>query len=567
LLTAPPIKDMFGDAENDSDRTKRFEEYKAALRKSEEDTFSGNFTPKAGVASGQSGRSAPVNSDAQAIRNLEKTASPELLASLQASIEQAKAVVPELQKDWTETNPFPTGPVPFDLQAPAKLLVNRKTPLRERIARTQGRGEAARYKRLLGWSNSGQGGVANMNPFMASASQSVSFGPTPYRRGNKIAYAADEHTVAYQELGLSDQVDQRVFYASQGFENVRQLSHTALLWATMTGEELAILYGRGTTGNGFSGAVAAPTTVTLAAAVAGAGQTGNTADIATLFVYVCANSGFGDSVASTLVSSTALSALTGDVINVSFTGSAGALTYDIFAGTTTGIANAFYAGSTNQTGTSAFTINFTGGGTGGTPNSGSQPPAADASASATAYDGLLTIQTNTALTGYFKDLNAAWSTASPGTEFQAAFAALYGSGTTNNLADPDEIFIHGTARAALSNLLTATSANGYRINIGEDNRNVTVGNMVTAIQNEVTGKVVPMTVHPYIPKGSALIMSWTLPVPDSEISNTVEMRMVQDFYLVEWPQVQFTYDSSTYEYGALINYAPAWSGAIIGIND
>ena len=564
MLTPPPIHDMFGDAKSDVEATQRFEAYKGELRKSHAAGRRGEFRPKAGLTDDRPAN--PAASITQAVEDLEKSASPDLLASLGESLAQAKVAAATLTKDWTETNPFPTGPVPFDLQAPAKLLVNRKTPLRQRLVRTEGKGEAARFKRLTGWSNSGQGGVANLSPFMVSASQSVDFGPTPYRRGNKISLAASESVVLYKELGLSDQIDDRVFYASKGFEDLDQLSHTALLWSTMTGEELAYLYGRGSD-TGYAGALAAPTGVSLAAVAAGAGQTGNTADIATLYVYVCANSGFGGSVASTVVSSTALSAAIGDVVNVTYTGVSSALSYDIFCGTAAGIANAYYAGSSSQSGTSAFTINFTGGGTGGCPNSGSQPPASDASANIAAFDGLLTVQSNPALSGYANVQNAAWSTSSPGTEFQTAFETLYGSGSTNNLADPDEIIIHATARQSLSSLLTATSANGYRINIGDDNRDVTIGNMVTAIQNEVTGKVVPMTVHPYIPKGCALIMSWTLPVPDSEISNTVEVRCVQDLYVTNWPRTQFTRDSSTYALETMVHYAPAWSGAITGIKE
>ena len=34
---------------------------------------------------------------------------------------------------------------------------------------------------------------------------------------------------------------------------------------------------------------------------------------------------------------------------------------------------------------------------------------------------------------------------------------------------------------------------------------------------------------------------------------------------INWPVIQFTYDISSYWFGALVHYAPAWSGAIAGI--
>jgi len=35
--------------------------------------------------------------------------------------------------------------------------------------------------------------------------------------------------------------------------------------------------------------------------------------------------------------------------------------------------------------------------------------------------------------------------------------------------------------------------------------------------------------------------------------------------IIEWPQIGFSYDISSYTYGSLAFRAPAWSGAITGI--
>ena len=370
------------------------------------------------------------------------------------------------------------------------------------------------------------------------------------------------------EHGLSDQVDWGIGYAMEGLQDARQLSHTGLLWASLTAKEREHLYGRGNQ-SGYAGALAAPTGVSLAAAAATGSQVGNTANIATLYVYVCANSGNGDSVASTVASSTGLSATTGDVINVTFTGTPGALYYDIFCGTATGIANAYYATSTSWAGTSSATIQFTGGGTGGCPNSGAQPPASDASASTNSYDGLLTVAANSAKSGYTKQLNAALSTSTPGVEIQAAFAGLYGQtvGGTFNLADPDEVFLTASIRRSLSELLKTTSSTNYRFTAEISTTGVMMGGLVTGIQNETTGKDnVPLTVHPYMPIGSILVQSFTLPVPDSRVSSTVIDREVQPFMAIDWPDIQMSWDISTYWFNALVHYAPGWSGSITQVN-
>jgi hypothetical protein len=77
--------------------------------------------------------------------------------------------------------------------------------------------------------------------------------------------------------------------------------------------------------------------------------------------------------------------------------------------------------------------------------------------------------------------------------------------------------------------------------------------------------MVDFSVHPYMPAGSSLIWSKSLPFPDSEISNTIVAKNVQDYLYQAWPQIQFTYDASTYQLGTLVFYAPAWSGAITGL--
>ena len=527
----------------------------------------------------QAGRYAGIgkrtNPQADALKNLadmdlgslEKSLSPDQLASATAAVSAAKAQQADLTKAWTFSNPS-TQLVPYDLLPVVQLLVNRKTPLVDRIPTGPAEGTAHHYDQVTGWSNAGQGGVPNLLAGLNSDSISTAFGPVSLRRGVQIAYATTSGAVIMIEHGLSDQVDWGIGYAMEGLQDARQLSHTGLLWASLGAKEREHLYGRGSQ-TGYAGALAAPTAVSAAAAAATGGQVGNTADVANLYIYVCANSGAGDSVASTVVNSTALSAVTGDVLNVSFTGSSGALFYDIFAGTTTGIANAYYYGSTQFSGVSAFAMQFTGAGTGGVNTTGAQPPAADASASANSYDGLLTVAANPAKAGYTKVLNSTLSTSTPGVEIQAAFAGLYGQGIGGNfnLADPDEIFLTASIRRQISELLKTTSSTNYRFTAQISENGVMLGGLVTGIQNETTGKDnVPLTVHPYMPAGSILVQSFTLPIPDSRVSNTVMEREVQPFMAIDWPDIQMSWDISSYWYSALVHYAPAWSGSITGVN-
>jgi hypothetical protein len=88
---------------------------------------------------------------------------------------------------------------------------------------------------------------------------------------------------------------------------------------------------------------------------------------------------------------------------------------------------------------------------------------------------------------------------------------------------------------------------------------------VNGVANQITMKMLDLEVHPWMPAGCSLIHSTTLPVPDSEVSNTVEIVNVQDYMAVDWPVIAYTYDASTYLFGTLVHYAPAWSGLISNI--
>jgi hypothetical protein len=454
------------------------------------------------------------------------------------------------------------------------------------IPRNRGVGLAHRFKVISGFTGTGTGGVGTFFPGITeggtTASGTTQFnqgGFTPLR-GATISYAGYDQAVNYKQFGVSDVVSWAAQYSGQGYEDVRQLSQTALLWSSMLLEERMLLGARGTD-SGFSGALAAPTGVTLTARAATGAEVGNTADIANFFVYVVAVGMWGNGPASSVATTTGLSAATGDVVDVVFNDVPGALGYQIFAGTTTGVANSFAAqisggqlaaapgviGVSPAAGTSAakLTINFTGGGTGGAPSTGSQPSATDGSAFATAYDGVLSYCTGTN-SGYVTRVNntfAGADGANVGNTFNNAYASLYDSVK----ADPDEMLANGHDRKQVSDQLKSESSASYRIVLDNATQahNAQIGALVTGVQNEVTGKMVNLTVHPWLPQGTIPIISWTLPLPDSNISNVFSVINVTDYQGISWPVVQYLYETSSYWYGTMVCYAPAWCGAVQGI--
>jgi hypothetical protein len=550
-FSAPKVADLFSDA-TPKEAAELMESFTTELGKS---------LSNASSVPGQ----APVADPTTALEALvaNKSLSADVSAGLQNALAAQRLAMQDIQKDITLTSPLSTSFAAFDLEAPAKMLTPRPTPLRNRIPRKKGVGTSHRQKQILGYTGTGTGGVGNTWPGITQDT-TTAFGSINYERGPKISYAAQDLILPYNSYSLSDSVTFDANFSGLGYQDLRQLSSTSTLYATMLMEERMMLMARGTA-SGYSGALTAPT-FALTTPVA-SGQTAIAAN--TYYVNVTADAGisgngFGESILGTEASTTAAS---GDVLVVTVsTAVVGALGYNIYVGTATGAANLKYQGTLKGTGT--FTIQ--GAGTQGltgnnaaltTTGAAASRASADTSAYATGYDGILATVLGPN-TGYNNAINSTFSTSNPGGEFQTAFASMY----QNVKADPDVVLLNGNDRKQLSDAIKSGSNANYRLvinNPGEDG--TTYGSVVTGLQNEVTGKSVDLMVHPWLNQGVAPILSFTLPIPDTEVSDVWANFLVQDYMGIQWPVTQFSYDFSTYFRGTFFCSAPAWNGAVSGI--
>ena len=608
--------------------TKAFEEYLDDLSKSigrheEGRDFWPGRGPMVKNARPPKGYAEQRQSDLTVLDTLAKSVSGDALAQMQGQLDEMRE---RLSKDWDSNFPetgnitIPNQLAPIDLEGPAKLLVPRETPLVNSMPReNDGIGSALNYKRILGWSNSGVGGVPDLMPFMASefpSSQStsnlpqfggysnttggVASGGLGLRRGQKITYTADAHQVSYVELSLSDVVSTKAYYIGQGYQDPRQLSATALLWSHKGGEERAMLYGRGVTALGYTGPVAAPT-FTGASNVVSA-STGGTIPAGTYSVMLTAVAGGGESAPSAVVTSGTAVTGTGTVTITFPPMPSGGMGWNVWM-LNASSGNFFFQQSVPNGNLNVVLTSFNN--TGPTTASTST---VDSTANPNGYDGLLTVGLNPSLSGYVayyvvnstpaKTQNSISGAAASGTPavgdapWQQAFAALYGASTQPGnygmnsgapswvwtggtaygqklLSRPQVVYVDGTIRAAMGAFVRSASGNAtaYRIQMqpADATGGMQVGAIVNGIANQVTGDMVDFDVHPYMPVGNSYIWTKTLPIPDSEITNTVVAKNVQDYLYQMWPQIQFTYDASTYQLGSLVHYAPAWSGAISGL--
>ena len=549
MAQMPKASDLFGDVKPKK-AAELQDEYLGELNKS----FSNPST-----VPGQAPTVDPTSQLEALVAN--KSLSPDALGSLNAALASQRSMSADIVKDISLTSPLSTSFAAFDLEAPAKLLTPRPTPLRNKIVRKKGVGTSHRVKRITGYTGTGTGGIGNTWPGI-SESTTTTFGSIAYERGPKISYAADDLVLPYNSYSLSDSVSFDANFSGLGYQDLRQLSSTSTLYATMLMEERMMLMSRGTA-SGYAGALTAPT-VTLTKPSAGTGQVA-IAD-ATYYVYVTADagisgSGFGESIVSTVQSqsttSQVLKIVVGDIV--------GALGYNVYIGTTTGTANAKYQGTFK--GNTAYVVgsgSVVAGDTLVYSTSSSilaSRANADTSAYSTGYDGILPTVLG-ANSGYVNDINTTFSTSNPGAEYQKVFSNLYDSVK----ADPDEILLNGADRKQLSDAIKNGSTANYRINLSQtDTGDYVGGAVIGALHNEITGKLVDLTVHPWLPQGVSPVLSYTLPIPDTEVSDVWANIMVQDYMGIQWPVTQFAYEFSTYYRGTFFCYAPAWNGVVSGI--
>lgn len=544
------LLDMFSTADP-AQQVAKLEAYKGAINKSIADRDSGRngYNPETRTMIDRSGQVAVL----ERLDTIEKAMGASEVDGLSQQLAELRGMVGTINKDWTPTSPVGgTGLTPYDLEAPAKVLVPRETPLRNTLPRIKGQGGARKFKRILSYTNAGvPGGAANASPFFSSATQTSTWGGPgnlTLNRPQKIAYTGDDQSIGYVELGFSDSVTWQTQFQGLGFDDVRGLSQTALLWSHLQGEERAILYGRGGTGLGYAGIVAAPSGVTT-----GTATTGGTLAALTYYCYVAAVTGFGQSAVSTVVSQ-ATTGTTSTVTVTVGTEPTGALYYNLYVGTTTGIANA-----TLQRSFAGNTTTFTSYSVTATTTLGT-----DSSFDVKSYDGFLTVQSDPTKTGYLSRMNGAWSTTTPGGEIDTALTQMY----VNNGAEPSEAWFTGASMKAYSQLMRVGGVNGaasgYRTTVVAGDNGITIGAAVTAQVNPATQGTIALKVHRFMPIGAVLLRSTRIPVADSRVGAPVSMVNVQEYMAVDWPNIQMTYDTSTYQIGTMEHTAPAWSGLILG---
>ncbi len=474
-----------------------------------------------------------------------------------------KALQAQLGKGFTLDSPLSTGLVPFDLTAPTLLTYPVYSPTRNRFPRTLGQGAYHRAKVMTAITGSAPGVMAN--PGQRISIPELPAGGSMTNWPNQLPGMGSQNvvdlTIPYRFFGLTEAVSWLSQFAGQGFDDLAALASLVLLQETMLAEERAIW-------SGTAFPLAVPGTPLLVARTAGSNENALTGVATNLYVRVTTTNYYGETISSPVAS---VAVASGDVVDVDMVPSTGGLQRNIYVGTGTvdpGVAGSHLMAS--NVGGVLFTLQ------GAVPTATATPPTADTgTSSSTDYEGIMSIlsghASNHSGSGYPADYLAGYVNNAIGETLgmdviDTALEALYDSQNAF-LADPAELWCEASDATRLAqDLRNAGNNENFRFFIEQnDMSNIVAGGAVSQYVNPVTRSIMRITVHPYLPQGTAVPMSYTLPQAQTNLPNVWENVMVQDYISINWPVVDVTFRYSLFFYGTLYCPAPQYNGLLQGL--
>lgn len=489
--------------------------------------------------------------------------SPQAMAMQRYTEELTTQLEAALGKNITLTSPLSSGLVPYDLSAPAKQIYPVHSPFRNRLPRTQGQGTQHLGKIITAIPGSNPGGLGGQPrvsiPEMGTAGGNLSQWPMamPASPGNATM---TDIAIPYKFFGLTESVSWLAQFAGQGFQDAAGLASLILLQESMLAEERALI-------GATSVALGAPAAPGAVGRTANSGEVGITGASTNVYVAVTALNYYGETAASAIT--TPSPAVTSGVLDVTISPVPGALAYNIYVATgASAPAIGTFKLMASAVGATKYTLQ------GALPTSGANPPASDTGTSnGNDYEGMVSIISGHASPSVYPSgfkgsyVNQSVNDTLNINSFNTCLQAMW-SGANGIFADPDELWAEGTDLARFGASVAANSGNqaGYRLEIEQGSVNgVTAGAAVSQFVNPITRKLISLNVHPYLPQGTALPISWKLPVPQSNVSNVWEVVNVQDYLSISWPVIDLSFRYSLFWYGSLFCPAVQYNGLMQGI--
>lgn len=470
-----------------------------------------------------------------------------------------------------------TGLVHFDLERPSKIIYPVNTPLRNMIPRVKGEG----------------GTATNWRAITGIDTTLIAPGVQEGRRTAITSQEAKSYVAVYKTLGLEDTTTFEAQFAGEGFDDIIARMVEGLLRATMIQEENTILGGNtslalgqptapttGTAGTGGTIGDTITVEVSVVALTHEGFRTGSVSGgIRTIVVRQNADltvnnvGGYSSEISANTTQVTG--AGTTNVVTATVPVVNGAVAYAWFWGATPGAAQLLGAITTINSVLITTPAGL------GTQQADDANLATDNSRNALVYDGILYLamgagQENpaAALSGsIIKDLGTGVAgTGTPLTgdgaggineiddmlrdfwnQFELSPSHLIVN--SEQLLDITKLTISGGAAPLFRFVLDGHSGGSPTV----DGVTVTAGTVVGHYLNKYTmagGNMLKVVLHPNMPPGTILFYSDRITYPLSNVSNILQLKLRREYYQIDWPLRNRTWEKGTYVDAVLQMYFP-----------
>ena len=482
-----------------------------------------------------------------------------------ATINEARKSAGLIGNDANKAITVASGVVNYDLNPGLKLIypsTAEMTMLGSELPRVPGNGDTAtRWKAMT-----------------AINTQNTHLGLSEGNRGATVTSAVANLTAAYAKFGLEDSVTFEADYASEGFDDIKAIAMNNLLRAALFQQEKQLLWGNASNALGTT-----PTPTVTNAGTGGsiAAATYNVACVALTADGLERAGGFVAASSSAIANAVPQQITKTNVDGSTDTINAGAAQKSATASTTT-------SGSTSTISASVAVVDGAVGyawfvGTSGAeklaaitsinsvlltvlPNSGNQALSALAAADYSAdssynMDGLLTYARSalgstvyalpTGSLGVGTQLTA--SGRGTITQIDTALATFYKAWKFN----PDEMLLSiEDYNSMATKIINNGGAPLARVVQDAAGGNPIAAGILSYVYISPNGTRIRMRVHPFMPQGTILLYSKSLPYSGTGVGSVMQVKTRREWYATEWPLRTRKWEYGVYADMLLQHFAP-----------
>ena len=199
------------------------------------------------------------------------------------------------------------------------------------------------------------------------------------------------------------------------------------------------------------------------------------------------------------------------------------------------------------------------------PSSGHKPNQSNKTADANAYDGIVPQLVAPSSGAYYRSLDGAGltgDTAGGIVEIETMLESIW----NNFRVSPTVIFMNAREAKTIKALSIGGGSNSTRITINQDSKNrFTAGSAVNTYWSPYQEQLIELKTSVHVPAGKMIAIGETIPYPDSEVANNLEMELQQEYYGEIYARTERSTPIGVSMIGALKCYLPGACGIISNI--